>query len=130
MSWTAAHPLVIVAAFFFGAALGTLYFWGLWVTVRRLPAARRPGLLAMGSFMGRMAILLLGLALLVRDQRWWTLLAAIGGMLVARTLLVRRIGTGLSDTRRESPGHAEAVASDPGGRAESETGEESRGHNA
>jgi F1F0 ATPase subunit 2 len=103
--WTDPNPLVVIGAFLIGIALGALYFWGLWLTVRWLPVARWPGLAAMGSFLGRLAILLLGLVLIARGGRWWALLAALIGVIVGRTLLVRRIGVGVG--AEEEPAGAE-----------------------
>ena len=74
-----------------GAALGAAYFTGLWVTVRRLAGMRHPLLSLYGSFLARMALLLAGFALLL-NGRWESLAAALPGFLLARGILVRRIG--------------------------------------
>ncbi len=39
-----------------GLGLGAVFFAGLWATVKRLPAARSPRLLALGSYVVRMAL--------------------------------------------------------------------------
>lgn len=48
-----------------GAALGALYFGGLWVTLTRVRSARRPGLLLVGSYALRLAVAAVGFGLLV-----------------------------------------------------------------
>ncbi len=72
----------LVLAFAVGLGLGLFYFGGLWLTVRRLPAARHPVLLVLGSFLGRTAVTLVGFYLIM-GGRWERLLAS----LVAFTLM-------------------------------------------
>lgn len=75
-----------------GLALGLVYFGGLYWTVRRLPTSANPGLLALGSFLGRMALCLAGLwAVSLGD--WRRMLACLGGVALARLVLVRRLGS-------------------------------------
>jgi len=83
----------LLLAFVAGLGLGLFYFGGLWLTVRRLPAARQPALLALGSMLARTVVvvavlwLLLGLGV----ER---LLAGVAGFLVMRTALVRGLRPG------------------------------------
>lgn len=58
-------PLMLILGALFGILLGNIYFVGLWLTVRKLPQVRAPMLLAMGSFISRLAIVLVGLSLLL-----------------------------------------------------------------
>jgi F1F0 ATPase subunit 2 len=74
-----------------GGLVGLFYFGGLWLTVRALPHARNPALLVLGSFMGRTAVSLFALYLLM-DGRWERLLAGMAGFLLARYWMVRRYG--------------------------------------
>jgi F1F0 ATPase subunit 2 len=74
-----------------GALLGAAYLGALWWTVRRLPAARRPGLLLMASLAARLTLLLGGLWW-VADGRWAVLAAGVAGFVLVRTVLVRRWG--------------------------------------
>lgn len=76
--------------FLAGAGVALFYFGGLWLTVRALPSARRPGLLLAASFVGRMAILLIALYLVI-DGRWERLLAAMAGLLLTRYLIIQRV---------------------------------------
>jgi F1F0 ATPase subunit 2 len=79
----------LLPAFLGGFLLGALFFTGLWITVRRLPRASNPVLLILAS-----AVLRLGLALpvlgLLAAGAWPRLLAALLGLLTARTLLILR----------------------------------------
>jgi F1F0 ATPase subunit 2 len=83
MSW-----IVAVSA---GAVLGLAYFGGLWFTVNSV--ARRPARAAWIPLSGvvRLTLLGLGLALLSR-QGAGSILAALGGIWLARGYLVRRLG--------------------------------------
>lgn len=84
-------PQWLFVAFLAGIGLGVLYFGGLWLTVRYLPEARSPALVALVSFAGRTLLTLLGLYL-VMGGRWQRLVACLVGMVVARVALVRRLG--------------------------------------
>ena len=75
-----------------GLVLGSLYFVGLWLTVRRIMQSRRgglPGLLA--SSLLRLALVALGLYL-VAGHRWQDYLAGLLGLLAARVYWTRRLG--------------------------------------
>jgi F1F0 ATPase subunit 2 len=87
-------PLLI--AFLIGAAAGGLYFAGLWITVRKLPGSDRPTLVLLASFALRLALLLLLVWLLLnsRQAHWSHILSGAAGLLLARTVLIRRLGTG------------------------------------
>jgi F1F0 ATPase subunit 2 len=78
-------------SFLAGILAGGLYFGGLWYTVRQLPTARQPALLLLGSFALRLG-LLLGAIYLLASAHWSNLFSAMGGVLLARTLLIRRWG--------------------------------------
>ncbi len=68
-----------------GALLGAFFFGGLWWTVQKMTGSSRPYLLAAASFIVRNAVLLAGLYLLLTGG-WPYLLAAMAGLLVARTV--------------------------------------------
>ena len=88
LQFTGLMPLVLSLCA--GAGLGLLFFGGLWWTVRRLPMARHPAPLALGSLVVRLGGSLAGFYL-VMDGHWVRLLACLTGFLLARTLLVRRL---------------------------------------
>jgi len=73
-----------------GMGLGAFYFGTLWATVRHLPESRRPALLSLGSFLGRLAVLLVGFYLIMGEQ-WERLLAGVLGFLVVRKLFTSRL---------------------------------------
>ena len=74
-----------------GVALGVVYFAGLWHTVKHLPDSRYPFVSLLGSFLARIALLMTGFTLLM-NGRWESLSAALLGFLLAREILVRRLG--------------------------------------
>jgi F1F0 ATPase subunit 2 len=85
---------MIIAGIPAGAALGLLYFGGLWWTLKRLPAARRPAALALGSYAGRLAACLFVFVLLARVGGWPAVAAVLIAFLLARMVLVRVWGPG------------------------------------
>ena len=84
-------PLVLAWAA--GMGLGVFYFGGLWLTVRQLPASRRPALLFLGSFAVRTAVALVGFYL-VMGGRWERALGCLVGFMMARLMLVSRLRPG------------------------------------
>jgi F1F0 ATPase subunit 2 len=82
--------LTLLGAAAGGLVLGAVHFGGLWLTVQRLPAARRPALLALGSFVLRTVAVAGGVVLLAAgDAR--RVLAALAGILAARAAAVHRV---------------------------------------
>ena len=93
-------PMVVVgvaAAFFAGAALGCLYFLGLWYTVRRQARLRHPTPWLLLSLFGRLALLLAGFYF-VMSGSWQRLLACVVGFIVARLVMTRLLGSGTGGT--------------------------------
>jgi F1F0 ATPase subunit 2 len=80
----------VLMAFFVGFGAGLFYFGGLWWTVRRLPSARQPALLTLGSFLVRTG---LGLAAFyfASGGHWERILASLLGFIMVRVFLVRRM---------------------------------------
>jgi F1F0 ATPase subunit 2 len=74
-----------------GFALGLAYFASLWLALQRLPTARHPVALAMGSLLGRVALAVVGFYLIGAGD-WRRFLLALVGFAFARLLLVRRWG--------------------------------------
>ena len=81
--------LSLVPALIAGLALGVFYFGGLWLTVRRLPKARQPALLTLGSLTGRLGVTLMGVYL-VTGGHWAKIGVCFLGFFVMRTILVQR----------------------------------------
>jgi len=87
--------LAIAAAV--GLVLGVVHYGGLWWTTRRALASKRPAQVMLASYAVRMVIVMAGVyGVMVgfgtTQPRWERAAVAIVGMLVARTLLVRRLG--------------------------------------
>ncbi|MEB3226460.1 MAG: ATP synthase subunit I [Synechococcus sp.] len=72
-----------------GFALGLFYFTALWFTVKRLTRSKHPVLLIIISGAMRLMLAMVALYLMV-DDHWERILIALGGFLVARTLLINR----------------------------------------
>ncbi len=85
------QTVFLLVPFGIGVALGVVYFAGLWHTVKNLPDSRHPDLSLFGSFLVRISFLLTGFTLLV-NGRWEPISAALLGFLLAREILVRRLG--------------------------------------
>ncbi|HVP00775.1 MAG TPA: ATP synthase subunit I [Bryobacteraceae bacterium] len=77
--------LLAVAA---GLALGVMFYGGLWMTVRALPAAPHPVVLTLCSLALRTAAVLAGLLLVTRG-RWQNALACLVGFTAARAAVSR-----------------------------------------
>jgi len=78
-------PLLIACAFAFGAAVGGLYFGGLWLTVRCLATARHPKKLLVISYGLRLSLLLAAFYPLAQ-QGPAAVAAAMVGLLLSRHL--------------------------------------------
>ena len=76
-----------------GLCVGTLYFIGLWKTVRALPNRTNPHWFVLASFLAR-AALVLGVFVLVAREGALAMIACMVGFLVARVLMVRRFRPG------------------------------------
>ena len=82
---------MLLLAFTAGLLLGFFYFGGLWLTVRHLPRSRRPVLLTLGSYGGRLGLTLLGFYAVMGGR--WERLAFCGlAFLLMRQVMVRRLG--------------------------------------
>jgi F1F0 ATPase subunit 2 len=81
----------LVVAFIAGMGLGLFYFGSLWLTVRAVQTARRAVLLTLSSFVGRMAVTIVGFYLIMGGH-WERLIVALLGFLLMRGILVRRLG--------------------------------------
>jgi len=71
-----------------GAALGAIFFGGLWWTTRRATASSRPALWFFGSLLLRTGVALAGF-LAVADGHWERMLACLLGFVAARTIVIR-----------------------------------------
>jgi F1F0 ATPase subunit 2 len=85
--------LALAGAAVAGCGLGLFFFGGLWMTVKQLPGSRRPVLLALGSFLGRLAVCALGFILVARGQ-WDLMLVCFLTFMAMRLMLQHRLGPG------------------------------------
>ncbi|MFE8032618.1 ATP synthase subunit I [Thiohalocapsa marina] len=107
--------LFIAFALLCGLAVGWVFFYGLQRTVQALPHVRRPALLIGLSLLLRLALLWAGLSLLIRvGGQWQHLLAAMVGMLLMRSLLVRRQRPATAPTVAPTAGSKPAPKAGPG----------------
>ena len=80
--------LFLILAGVAGAALGAIFFGGLWWTVRKGVSSPRPAFWFLGSLLARMSIVLAGFYLVGRGH-WERLVAALLGFIVARLIVMR-----------------------------------------
>ena len=79
----------LLVAFLAGVLCGLAFSGGLWLTVRKLQDVRRPWLLVAASFALRLGLVLATFFLVIRHDGWLHLVVALGGFIVARSLLIR-----------------------------------------
>ena len=89
------QTLRYLLTFMLGTVLGTVYFAGLWCTVRRLPDARAPLISLLWSYLLRVSLAIAGFGLAMQGG-WDQLIAALAGFIVTREILVRRLGRNIS----------------------------------
>jgi F1F0 ATPase subunit 2 len=75
-----------------GLVLGTMYFGGLWLTLRHLARSHQPAFLAFGSYFGRLAACFTGFYLISRVAGLPGLLVCLAAFIIVRMVLVRRWG--------------------------------------
>ncbi len=95
-----AGPLVL--AFVAGAALGAVYFGGLWWTIRRGLTSARPALWFLGSLVLRTGIVVGGL-IVVAGGRADRLLGGLLGVVLVRTVMTRLARKPLPREARRAP---------------------------
>jgi F1F0 ATPase subunit 2 len=83
---TMREALELVLASIAGAALGAIFFGGLWWTVRRVVSSKQPALWFLGSLLLRTSIALAGFYF-VSGGRWDRLLVCLLGFVIARVLV-------------------------------------------
>ena len=83
------ETVAVILSALAGAVVGAVFFAGLWLTVRGLPGARRPGLLTAASAVGRIALAVGVLVAVARGGSWVRVVACLGGFVAVRIALVR-----------------------------------------
>jgi F1F0 ATPase subunit 2 len=82
------EALILAGSLLVGILLGTLFFGGLWWTIRMGPPSAWSGLVFSGSFLIRMAVAITGFYL-VSHGEWRKLVACLAGFLLARIAVTR-----------------------------------------
>jgi F1F0 ATPase subunit 2 len=80
------EPLTLVLAGMAGCFLGTLFFGGLWWTVRKGVSSKRPALWFVGSLLLRTGMLLAGFCFF-SGGHWERLVACLVGFVIARFMV-------------------------------------------
>ncbi|MFO7529818.1 MAG: ATP synthase subunit I [Marinobacter sp.] len=89
-----------IASFGLGVLLGTVFLWGLWLTVQRLPTAAHPAIMMLASLLLRFGVTLAGFLVIARIGSWEHLLVAAAGFTLPRLMIGRRLKSTLG---REDP---------------------------
>ena len=77
----------MILAFIEGLLLGTIFFGGLWFTVRKLVTSKIPALWFLGSFILRISITLIGFYY-ISSGSWQRLLICVAGFIIARFAVI------------------------------------------
>ena len=80
------ETLYMGLVFMAGIVLGMLFFYGLWITVRKAVHAKIPALWFLGSSLFRIAIVLVGFYYISRGN-WQKLLVCLIGFITARYII-------------------------------------------
>jgi len=80
--------VILVLALVAGLVLGTVFFGGLWWTVRKGTLSKHPALWFFGSMVARMSLVLLGFYFVGRGD-WHRLVAGLVGFIIARYIVLR-----------------------------------------
>ncbi len=88
ISMTDVHMIPLLGALFAGGVLGTVFFAGLWWTVRQGTVSKSPALWFFASLLVRMGIVLSGIYFVAGDSLL-RLLACLLGFILARFIVMR-----------------------------------------
>jgi F1F0 ATPase subunit 2 len=86
------ETLALARALVVGGVLGTMFFGGLWWTVRQGVSAKRPALWFLGSLLLRTGIVLVGFYV-VAGGHWERLLLCLLGFVIAHFVVTRLTGS-------------------------------------
>lgn len=82
------NEFYLLSAGLCGLLLGSLFFGGLWWTVKKCMTARNPALWFLGSAVVRMSLVITGFYY-VGGGEWQRLLACLLGFVIARFIVIR-----------------------------------------
>jgi F1F0 ATPase subunit 2 len=75
-------------AFLAGGLIGTLFFGGLWITVKEAARSKNPAAWFIGSFVLRMAVAMTGFYF-VSHGSWQRAMICLVGFIIARLIVIR-----------------------------------------
>ena len=78
-----------IFTFIIGLLLGTVFYGGLWLTVRNGLNSKHPAIWFLVSFWLRLAVAGLGFYLIAQDGDWKKLLICLTGFIIARLVITR-----------------------------------------
>jgi F1F0 ATPase subunit 2 len=81
------ETFILILAWMAGLVLGSVFFGGLWWTVRRGVVSKQPAMLFMCSFLLRMGITVSGFLLVGRED-WKRLVVCLAGFVMARLVVI------------------------------------------
>jgi len=99
------NTLGLMFALLAGLLLGTVFFGGLWWTVRRGLASQQPALWFLGSMLARTAVAVSGFYFVMQGD-WRRLIACLAGFLLARICVLRLTRNGRAKSGHLIPGGA------------------------
>ena len=97
--------VTVISAVLCGGLLGLMFFGGLWWTLRRMPSARQPHLLMLGSSVLRMSMALAGFYICVRVGLT-ALLGCLAGFVGMRLWLTRKLRDAVGPAGAQERCHA------------------------
>jgi len=80
--------IFMILAFIGGILLGTIFYGGLWFTVKKSVASKMPAIWVLGSFFLRVCITLVGFYY-ISFGNWQKLFICVLGFIVARLIVMR-----------------------------------------
>ena len=98
----------MILAFIGGLLLGTLFFGGLWFTVKKAVTAKVPALWIFSSFFLRISITLVGFYF-IGAGNWQRLIVSVIGFIVARFIVIhftKSIDEKQTSLKKEAPNEA------------------------
>jgi F1F0 ATPase subunit 2 len=81
------ETFILILAWMAGLVLGSVFFGGLWWTVRRGVVSKQPAMLFMCSFLLRMGITVSGFLRVGRED-WKRLVVCLAGFVMARLVVI------------------------------------------
>ena len=101
------ETLTLMFAWATGAALGVIFFGGLWWTVRKGVLSKQPALWFLGSLLIRMSIVLAGFLFIGRGH-WQRLVICLAGFIMGRLFVMWITRSSVMTQPRQTQGASHA----------------------